>query len=154
MEQLSMIETTKPTQLRRRWITASWTILLSALLIGGAIYLKAYDPLGRLAPPALRAFFKSELCHVPAHMLLYGTLTLGCRLLSGRGWRPTLLAVLAVALLQEAGQSLLFGRGMGGAELFDLGVDLAVSVAVLLMMDWRAERARSSIMQPLAARRQ
>src|SRR4051794_3604066 len=103
---------------KTRILTTIWTVLLGILLIGGAIYLKVYDLQGHVRLPALQAFLRSDYFHVPAHLLLYGTLTAGCRALIERRWWLVLLAVLAVGLLQEGAQSLLFGRAMGSPEVF------------------------------------
>lgn len=110
----------------RLFITA-----LCTLLIGGAIYLKVFNP--RVGSPALQAFVKSELFHIPAHLLLYGALALACRSIVGRRPWIVLLAILTVGVTQEAAQSILFGRAPGVGEVFDLCVDGAVTLLVLLV---------------------
>ncbi len=82
--------------------------------------------------PALRALLMSEAFHIPAHLMLYGGFAALCRAQLGDRPGVVIFNVAAVALAQEAAQSLLFGRALGPGELFDLFVD-AVAVAIVLV---------------------
>jgi hypothetical protein len=112
------------------------TIAIAVLLIGGAIVLKLTDADQYMTLWGLNTFFSSEYFHVPAHMLLYGTLTAGIYGLTRWRWPYVLLAVLTIGLVQEAAQSLLFDRAMGSGEVFDLGVNLFIASLVLVALHW------------------
>ena len=106
-------------------------VALAALLIVGAATLKLAEQ-GQPPPTGgVRWFLSTDWVHVPAHLLLYGALALCCAFLFGGLRWPTALAVAAVALAQEACQSLLFGRAPGWPEAFDLAVDAVALVAGL-----------------------
>src|SRR5262245_17200204 len=100
----------------RRWatqtraFTAVWVIGMGVVLVVAAAYLKLFTPEDEIKRSLLKAVVASEFVHIPAHLILYGTLTVGWYRLSGGRWLTALLAVLAVGVLQEAAQSLLFGR--------------------------------------------
>ena len=114
---------------------------VSALLIGGAIVLKLFNP--QIDPPALRTFVQTEYFHVPAHLLLYGALAAACYGVVGRRWWVVLLFVGAIGMVQEAAQSTLFGRAPGFGEAFDLFVDVSVAlVVVVTAYVWSARKAR------------
>ncbi len=116
------------------------SLAVAVLLIGGAIALKLTRVEERLTLWGLNDFFRSEYFHVSAHIFLYGTLTAGIYGVLRRQWRRTLQAVMTLGLVQEAAQSLLFGRAMGSGELCDLGIDLLSASLVLLTIHWARQR--------------
>jgi hypothetical protein len=124
------------------------TVSVALLLVGGAIMLKLTDADQSVTLWGLNDFFSSEYFHVPAHMLLYSTLTAGIYGMTRWRWLYVLITVLAIGFVQEAAQSLLFGRSMGSGEVFDLGVDLFIANLVLVIIHW-ARRAFTGTARPL-----
>ena len=128
-----------------RRISLATTLAVATLLIGGAIVLKLTNADQYVTVWNLNVYFRTEYFHVPAHMLLYGTLTAGVYGITGGRWRWTLAAVMVVGFVQESAQSLLFGRTMRSGEVFDLGVDLLSASVVLLVLDRMKRRWTASM---------
>lgn len=120
--------------------------ICAVLMVGGAIVLKVTD----IGPqsPALRALLMSEAFHIPAHLVLYGGFAALCRTQLGNRVGLILFNVFAVALAQEAAQSVLFGRAPGPGELFDLFVDAVAVLIVLLSARWWAHEGDGSVSLP------
>jgi hypothetical protein len=105
---------------------------LGIILVLGATVLKISE---LTLPGLLGALLRSEWIHIPAHLALYGSLAICCRRAVGPRLWLVVATVGAVALLQEAAQSLLVGRAMGGSEAFDLAVDTVALVVALAFID-------------------
>jgi len=111
---------------------AAW----AAAITLGAVLLHYFPPgRGWVARAA-----NSEAVHVVAHLLLYGTLTLLGLRASGVRAALAVAATVATGALQEGAQTVLFGIRPGRPELFDLTVDLAAALTVVVLFRARAAR--------------
>jgi len=121
----------------RRKARAFLPVWISAIL-AGVVFLKVVRPDDY--SPFVRAAMRLEALHVIAHLFLYGTLAAACRLATRAAWAPLAL-VFAVGFVQEAAQTVLFGRPMGPPEAFDIGVDMTAASLVVLA-SWLLVRRR------------
>ena len=104
----------------KRLLPLLWGLSISA----GALWIRVQRP--QDGSPLLTALIGSEVVHVIAHTLLYGTLTLlALRAHGGRRARA-LVTVLGLGLIQELVQ-VTGVREFGRPELFDLGVDASAA---------------------------
>jgi hypothetical protein len=127
--------TATPLGMRRR-------LALAAVPLLGIAYVLLAGVLGRVhvASPTFARLTRSELIHIPAHLVLYGTLA-WVGLCAGLGPRGAAIAAMAIACAQELAQDLGFRRAPGWPELFDLGVD-AVAVAATIALATRQSARR------------
>jgi hypothetical protein len=116
-------------------VAATWSVAL----VLGALWLKLSHPEERR--PWLAAILGSEPCHVVGHLFLYGSLALLVRFAVGRRPVIVVLSVLAIGFAQETAQ-VFHVRRYGGAEAFDLCVDVLAALVVLGALHLR-ERLQS-----------
>ncbi len=119
---------------------------LGLAIIGGAIWLQSFRPTNRI----LGTMIASEVFHISAHLVLYGSLAVILLMASGRRRLVAFAGVALVGLLQESAQAASGHRLLGKPELFDLCVDM-VALSVVLLVESRAW-ARGSLRAEPGAR--
>ena len=124
----------------RRITAASFGTLWGATIIAGVFWLQIGHP--ERGRPWLAAIIGAEPVHIVAHVILYGTLACAMRRATRRAWVAFAL-MACFAILQEAAQSLWWGRAFGPGEFFDLGVDGAAAAAVLVFVARRERRVEA-----------
>lgn len=105
----------------------------------GALWIRFAVPQAR--SPALAALVACEPFHVFAHTVLYATMAWLAALAVPLAW--VVPAVLGLGVVQEAAQ-VLGGRGPGWPEAFDLAVDGAAALTVVLALRLTRSFARRS----------
>jgi hypothetical protein len=97
-------------------------------VVAFALWLRIATP--ERGRPWLATIMASEPFHIAAHLMLYGVLTAFAWRATRRLWASA-LAVTVFAVVQEAAQSVWWGRAFERGEYFDLAVD-AVAAAIVL----------------------